>query len=93
MNERWRVLPKEKKADDGTCWLAQKFTDLGIALQFKGCVFASLRFINVMGRFIETFCTGIVCVLLTPALVLHLVLESDVCSSIALGLKGFFNFA
>ena len=53
MNERWRVLPKEKKADDGSCWLAQKFTDLGIALQFEGCVLAC--FINVMGRFIETF--------------------------------------
>ena len=46
MNERWRVLPKEKKADDGTCWLAQKFTDLGIALQFEGSVLAC--FINVM---------------------------------------------
>ena len=55
MNERWRVLPKEKKADDGSCWLAQKFTDLGIALQFEGSVLASLSFINVMGRFIETF--------------------------------------
>ena len=53
MNERWRVLPKEKKADDGTCWLAQKFTDLGIALEFEGSVLAC--FINVMGRFIETF--------------------------------------
>ena len=55
MNERRRVLPKEKKADDGSCWLAQKFTDLGIALQFEGSVLASLSFINVMGRFIQTF--------------------------------------
>ena len=91
MNERWRVLPKEKKADDGSCWLAQKFTDLGIALQFEGCVLAC--FINVMGRFIETFRTRIVCVLLTSVLVLHLVLILVVCSSIALGLKGLFNFA
>ena len=91
MNERWRVLPKEKKADDGSCWLAQKFTDLGIALQFEGSFVAC--FINVMGRFIETFRTRIVCVLLTSVLVLHLVLVLVVCSSIALGLKGLFNFA
>ena len=34
MKERWRVFPKEKKADDGS-WSWQKFTDLKIsALRF-----------------------------------------------------------
>ena len=57
------------------------------------CSLKAVCFINVMGRFIETFRTRIVCVLLTSVLVLHLVLVLVVCSSIALGLKGLFNFA